>query len=111
MPMAPIRGRSFGERGFSSADARLDVKMSDNTPAPANDGGSAARNSRRVPFRPADGCRWSLVRFALLNMGAERGGFEPPVPVSPHTAFPLQHNRPLCHLSEFSRRAAAAVGH
>lgn len=31
--------------------------------------------------------------------GAERGGFEPPVPVSQDTAFPVPHNRPLCHLS------------
>jgi hypothetical protein len=39
---------------------------------------------------------------ALGNLGslqAERGGFEPPVPVSQHTAFPVPHNRPLCHLS------------
>ena len=32
--------------------------------------------------------------------GAERGGFEPPVPVSQDTAFPVPHNRPLCHLSQ-----------
>jgi hypothetical protein len=30
---------------------------------------------------------------------AERGGFEPPVRFDPHTAFPVPHNRPLCHLS------------
>ncbi len=30
---------------------------------------------------------------------AERGGFEPPVPISQDTAFPVPHNRPLCHLS------------
>src|SRR5438270_9090483 len=35
-------------------------------------------------------------RFLL---GAERGGFEPPVRFDPHTAFPVPHNRPLCHLS------------
>ncbi len=29
---------------------------------------------------------------------AERGGFEPPVPFG-YTAFPVLHNRPLCHLS------------
>src|ERR1700687_2823426 len=29
----------------------------------------------------------------------ERGGFEPPVRFDPHTAFPVPHNRPLCHLS------------
>src|SRR6267143_1358329 len=31
---------------------------------------------------------------------AERGGFEPAVRFDPHTAFPVPHNRPLCHLSE-----------
>ena len=31
---------------------------------------------------------------------AERAGFEPAVPVSRDTAFPVPHNRPLCHLSE-----------
>ena len=30
---------------------------------------------------------------------SERGGFEPPVRFDPHTAFPVPHNRPLCHLS------------
>ena len=30
---------------------------------------------------------------------AERGGFEPTVQFDPHTAFPVPHNRPLCHLS------------
>jgi hypothetical protein len=30
---------------------------------------------------------------------AERAGFEPAVRFDPHTAFPVPHNRPLCHLS------------
>ena len=34
-----------------------------------------------------------------LSLSAERGGFEPPVRFDPHTAFPVPHNRPLCHLS------------
>src|SRR5262245_37532404 len=33
------------------------------------------------------------------SLQAERGGFEPPVRFDPHTAFPVPHNRPLCHLS------------
>jgi hypothetical protein len=33
------------------------------------------------------------------SLEAERGGFEPPVRFDPHTAFPVPHNRPLCHLS------------
>src|SRR5207253_7167325 len=30
---------------------------------------------------------------------AERAGFEPAVRFDPHTAFPVPHNRTLCHLS------------
>jgi hypothetical protein len=33
------------------------------------------------------------------SLNTERGGFEPPVRFNPHTAFPVPHNRPLCHLS------------
>ncbi len=36
---------------------------------------------------------------AISDRQAERGGFEPPVRVAPDTAFPVPHNRPLCHLS------------
>ena len=38
---------------------------------------------------------------AFKKHQAERGGFEPPVRFDPHTAFPVPHNRPLCHLSEY----------
>src|SRR5580692_4988894 len=42
----------------------------------------------------------SMVQLASLSsFPAERGGFEPPVPISQDTAFPVPHNRPLCHLS------------
>jgi hypothetical protein len=41
----------------------------------------------------------SVQLASLGSLQAERGGFEPPVPVSQHTAFPVPHNRPLCHLS------------
>src|SRR5262249_30626179 len=37
--------------------------------------------------------------LSLQKDKAERGGFEPPVRFDPHTAFPVPHNRPLCHLS------------
>jgi hypothetical protein len=40
-----------------------------------------------------DSCRM------LVRMSAERAGFEPAVRFDPHTAFPVPHNRPLCHLS------------
>ena len=33
------------------------------------------------------------------SLVAERAGFEPAVPVARDTAFPVPHNRPLCHLS------------
>ncbi len=48
-----------------------------------------------VEPRGQDGnlCRWSVKR-------AERAGFEPAVPVARDTAFPVPHNRPLCHLSD-----------
>src|SRR5215831_3708612 len=39
---------------------------------------------------------------------AERAGFEPAVRFDPHTAFPVPHNRPLCHLSE--AKNAAKIG-
>ena len=48
---------------------------------------------------------WKVLPFlAKLDLSAqknkaERGGFEPPVRFDPHTAFPVPHNRPLCHLS------------
>src|SRR5213080_1494834 len=35
-------------------------------------------------------------------LNAERAGFEPAVRFDPHTAFPVPHNRPLCHLSGFA---------
>ena len=36
-------------------------------------------------------------RVILLSV---MGGFEPPVRLTPRTAFPVEHNRPRCHLSE-----------
>src|SRR5262245_43065391 len=41
---------------------------------------------------------------------AERGGFEPTVPLSEDTAFPVLHNRPLCHLSGNRARRGAGRG-
>jgi hypothetical protein len=42
----------------------------------------------------------SITYDTSASRQAERGGFEPPVRFKPHTAFPVPHNRPLCHLSE-----------
>src|SRR5207249_7265493 len=39
----------------------------------------------------------------ITQRSTERGGFEPPVPLSEDTAFPVLHNRPLCHLSQSAR--------
>src|SRR5437870_13876152 len=39
------------------------------------------------------------MRHETVPVITERGGFEPAVRFDPHTAFPVPHNRPLCHLS------------
>src|SRR6476660_6391632 len=48
-------------------------------------------------------CRKSMKKRQMgqtpSGVLAERGGFEPPVRFDPYTAFPVPHNRPLCHLS------------
>jgi|SRR5271170_5913320 hypothetical protein len=51
---------------------------------------------------------WSALA-KRRSFAAERGGFEPPVRFDPHTAFPVPHNRPLCHLSKLEDLAAPAA--
>src|SRR5882672_9027874 len=64
--------------------------------------------------RPVSESFWSTQETAVLTKlrpdatditqrQTERGGFEPPVPLSEDTAFPVLHNRPLCHLSQSAR--------
>jgi hypothetical protein len=57
--------------------------------------GTITRHRQIVPVQSQPGS--GLVIHDSLE--AERGGFEPPVRFDPHTAFPVPHNRPLCHLS------------
>jgi hypothetical protein len=75
-----------------------DYRLTDSSPAQASpldkNGTTGCPVMSRTPQLPL------LMAVAQCGcFGAERGGFEPPVRFDPHTAFPVLHNRPLCHLS------------
>ena len=72
--------------------AAVDCPTETNRDKSGTGGGHINFNGSQVQTEAALAIRCSL--------GAERGGFEPPVPVTQDTAFPVLHNRPLCHLSE-----------